>query len=196
MIQQGGTIKIQIKNKKFVFGKSNKSGKAEEKVLMELLGNKFSNDQNLVIEYITKKKADSKINLKILSEAIHNYQYASKETSDFVKQFKSLDKLKRERVLDAIRQRNIKRDKDCKQYNKECASHRDLVNIGEIQLEKLTRMHDFMSLDKRSKLHKWTDPTQKFSQKQKNRLSKKEKKELKKHYRKSRKVKNNKNNTK
>ena len=44
-----------------------------------------------------------------------------------------------------------------------------------------------MVLDKRSMLHKWTNPTQKFSQKQKNRLSKKEKKDFRKEHRRSKK---------
>ena len=48
-------------------------------------------------------------------------------------------------------------------------------------------------LNSQSKLHMWIDPTRKFSQKQKNRLSKKEKKELKKQHAQQRKSKKNKN---
>ena len=188
MIQIGGTIKVQVQSNNFKFGKSNKSGKAEIKVIMAILGDKYSRDENLIIEYITSKRKDkSKLNMKHVSEVVHNYQFASKETSNFVKDFKLLNRSQREKVLLAIRERNIRRDKDCREYNKECAYHRELVNIGETQLEKLTRIHDFMVLDKRSMLHKWTNPTQKFSQKQKNRLSKKEKKALKKEHRKSKK---------
>lgn len=192
MILIGGTIKIQAKSDTFKFGKSNKSGKAEINVILALLGKKYSGNENLIIQHIVgKKKNKESLNMKHLGEALHNYQNASKDTNDFVKQFKLLSSEERIAVLDAIKKRNTIRDKDCKEYNKECASHRQLVTIGETQLEKLTRIHDFMVLDKRSMLHKWTDPTQKFSQKQKNRLSKKDKKALKKEYRKSKKTKKN-----
>jgi len=188
MIQIGGTIKIQLKGVDFKWGKSNKSGKAEIKVIMALLGDKYSRDENLIIEHITSKKKDKgKLNMKQVSEAVHNYQFASKEASNFVKDFKLLNRSHREKVLVAIRERNIKRNEDCREYNKECEYHRQLVSIGETQLEKLTRIHDFMVLDKRSMLHKWTNPTQKFSQKQKNRLSKKEKKDFRKEHRRSKK---------
>ena len=62
-------------------------------------------------------------------------------------------------------------------------------NIGEKQYEKLENIHSMMILDPRSKLHMWSNPQIKFTDKQKNRLSKKEKKELKKQHKKSKKKK-------
>ena len=188
MIQIGGTLQISLKKNKLCFGKTNRSGKAEKQVILALLANRYMGDEERIIEHIVTskgRKSINKKNLKGIGEIIHNYQFASKENSDFVNQFKSLNKLERNNVLDAIQMRNIKRDEDCKAYDVECSNHRELIDIGVKQYEKLERIHSMMELDPKSKLHLWTDPTIKFTEKQKTRLSKKEKKELRKEHRKS-----------
>jgi len=183
MIQLGGTNSINLKNNKLGFGKSNRSGNAEKQIILALLSDKYYGDEELIIEHIITSrgiKYINKSNLHGIGEIIHNYQFMSKHNSDFVIQFKSLNREQRECVLDAITNRNNKRDDDCKSYEIECVSHRDLVNIGKKQYEKLEGIHSMKLLDSRSKLHLWCDPTIKFTDKQKNRLSKKEKKQLKK----------------
>ena len=192
MILIGGTLSIDTKKDKLVFGKCNRSGKAEKAVVMALLGDLYSGNEELIILHIVSsksKKPINKKNLKGLGEIVHNYQNSSKENSDFVEQFKRLSASQREKVLDAIIIRNRKRDEDCKAYKQECGHHRELVNIGEKQYEKLENIHSMMRLDPRSKLHMWSNPRMKFTDKQKNRLSKKEKKELKKQHKKSKKKK-------
>lgn len=194
MIQIGGTVNISLKKNKLVFGKSNRSGKAEKQVILALLADNYMGDEEKIIEHILTskgRKTINKKNLKIIGEILHNYQYSSKENSDFVIQFKLLSKLQREAVLHSIQMRNIKRDEDCKAYEVECSNHRELVDIGIKQYEKLERIHSMMELDPKSKLHLWSDPTIKFTEKQKTRLSKKEKKNMRKEQRKSLKKKSN-----
>ena len=191
-IQIGGGINIVLKTNKLKFGKCNRSGKAEKDLVIALLSPKYGNDEHAIIYHILTSKGRKSINtknLKGIGEIVHNYQNSSKENSDFVVQFINLSPTDRENVLNKINLRNKKRDEDCKAYNVECSDHRELVDIGVKQLEKLQRIHDLKMLNSQSKLHMWIDPTRKFSQKQKNRLSKKEKKELKKQHAKQRKSK-------
>lgn len=183
MIHVGGSFNIILKNGDFKWGKSNKSGKAEIKVIMALLGDTYSRDVNLIIEHIKSRtlrgrpKSTSDISL-----AVHNYQYGSKDSSNLVYDFKLLSGSQREKVLKAIEERNEIRRADCRAHNKICASaargtapqaasHMGLVIIGETQLKKLTkihnvlerqkRIHDFTLLDRHSRLHKWTNLTSK-----------------------------------
>jgi hypothetical protein len=188
MIQIGGSIDIEFKKDKFKFGKVNFTGKSEKNVIMALFKQLYDIDENVIINHIISSK-DKKINIKNLrgiSEIVHNYQYSSKVTSDFVLVFKSLNLRNRIEVLRQIDIRNKKRDEDCKSYTEEDPVHRELVNIGIKQYYKLQRMHDLMDLSKNSRLHLWLSNKPIIK---KNRLSKTEKKQLKKQARKNNKSK-------
>ena len=179
MIQIGGTINIQLKKEQFKFGKSNYTGKSERNVIMALFNEIYGKDEDAIIRHIlnSKNKKINLSNLKGIAEVVHNYQFSSKEVSDFVIVFKSLNSSNREEVLKQIDIRNKRRDEDCKSYTVEDPSHRELVNIGINQYKKLERIHDLIELSKESRLHTWLSPTPIIK---KNRLSKKEKKALKK----------------
>ena len=184
MIHVGGSFNIILKNGDFKWGKSNKSGKAEIRVILALLGDRYSRNVNLIIEHIKRITfRDRPVSEAAISKAVHNYQYGSKDSSNFVRDFKLLSGPQREEVLKAIEERNEIRRADCRAHNKKCASaargtappqtasHMGLVIIGETQLKKLTkihnvlerqkRIHDFTLLDRHSRLHKWTNLTSK-----------------------------------
>ena len=188
MIQIGGTINIQLNKQKFKFGKGNYTGKSEKNVIIALFKELYNKDEDAMIRHILNSK-NKKINLsnvKGISEIVHNYQFSSKEVSDFVVVFKSLNRSNRNEVLKQIDIRNKKRDEDCKSYTIEDSSHRELVIIGIKQYQKIERINDLLELPQQSRLHRW------ISEKpiiKKNRLSKKEKKALKKQAAKERKSK-------
>ena len=177
MIQQG-TIDIQLKKKNLNLGKRHYMGRSEKNVMMALFYENMANE-DLIIKHIlnSKNKKLNTSNLKGIAEIVHNYQFASKEVSDFVIVFKSLSSLGRQEVLKQIDIRNQRRDEDCKSYTVEDPAHRALVDVGINQYQKLERIHDLLELPKESRLHKWLSPTSIIK---KNRLSKKEKKALKK----------------
>ena len=179
MIQIGGTINIQLNKQKFKFGKGNFTGKSEKNVIMALFKEIYNKDEDAIIKHIlnSKSKKINESNLKGVAEIVHNYQFSSKEVSDFVLVFKSLNSHNRQEVLNRINIRNIRRDEDCKTYTVEDPSHRELVNIGIKQYEKIKRINDLIELPRESRLHRWLSPTSIIK---KNRLSKKEKKALKK----------------
>ena len=179
MIQIGGTIDIQLNKEKFKFGKGNYTGRSEKNVIMALFKELYGKDEDAIINHIlnSKNKKINYSNLKGISEIVHNYQFSSKEVSDFVIVFKSLNNSNRQEVLKQINIRNVRRDEDCKSYTEEDPAHRALVHVGIKQYEKLERIHDLIELSKKSRLHRWISPTPII---RKNRLSKKEKKELKK----------------
>lgn len=179
MIQIGGTIDIQLKKEKFKFGKGNYTGRSEKNVIMALFYEIYGKDEDSIIRHIlnSKNKKLNTSNLKGIAEIVHNYQFASKEVSDFVIVFKSLSSLGRQEVLKQIYIRNQRRDEDCKSYTVEDPAHRALVDVGINQYQKLERIHDLLELPKESRLHKWLSPTPIIK---KNRLSKKEKKAQKK----------------
>lgn len=188
MIQIGGTINIQVNKNKFKFGKGNFTGRSEKNVIMALFKELYKKDEDAIINHIlnSKNKKINTSNLKGISEIVHNYQFSSKETSDFVITFKSLNSSNREEVLKQLNTRNNRRDEDCKSYTLEDPAHRALINVGIKQYQKLERINDLMELSKESRLHRWLSPTPII---RKNRLSKKEKKALKKEKRKSKKKK-------
>ena len=183
MIHLGENLSINFKNNILSFGRSNRSGNSEKQIILALLSDKYYGDEEQIIYHIISSRSNkpiNKSNIAGIGGIIHNYQFMSKDTSDFVIQFKLLPIEHREKVLYTILNRNKKRDEDCKSYDEECPHHRSLVNIGIKQYEKLEGIHSMMILDIRSKLHLWKDPTIKFTEKQRTRLSKKEKKQLKK----------------
>jgi hypothetical protein len=188
MIQIGGTIDIQFKKEKFKFGKGNYTGRSEKNVIVSLFKELYNNDEDAMIKHIlnSKHKKTNLSNLKGIAEVVHNYQFSSKEVSDFVIVFKSLNTSNRKEVLNKINIRNIKRNEDCQSYTVEDPAHRALVDVGINQYQKLERIHDLLELPKESKLHRWISPTPIIK---KNRLSKKEKKALKKQATKERKSK-------
>ena len=169
-----GQLILNLKKKKFKFGSCNYTGKSEKNVIIALFKQLYNSDEDIIINHILsskEKKIDIK-NLKGISEIIHNYQYSSKDNSDFVLVFKSLNNKNRVNVLKQIDIRNKRRHEDCKSYNVEDPAHRELVNIGIKQLNKLQRIHELMNLSKQSRLHLW------ISEKpiiKKNRLSRKKK---------------------
>ncbi len=179
MIQIGGTINIQLKQEKFKFGKGNYTGKSEKNVIMALFYEIYGKDEDSIIRHIlnSKNKKVDFSNLKGISEIVHNYQFSSKEVSDFVIIFKSLSSSSREEVLKQIDTRNKRRDEDCRSYTVEDPAHRALVDVGINQYKKLERIHDLLELPKESRLHSWLSNK---PIKKKNRLSKKEKKAVKK----------------
>ena len=179
MIQIGGTIDIQLKKEKFKFGKGNYTGRSEKNVIMALFYEIYGKDEDSIIRHIlnSKNKKINMSNLKGIAEIVHNYQFSSKEVSDFVIVFKSLNSSSREEVLKQIEIRNNRRDEDCKSYTVEDPAHRALVDVGINQHQKLQRIHDLLELPKESRLHSWLSPKPIIK---KNRLSKKEKKALKK----------------
>ena len=188
MIQIGGTIDIEFKKEKFKFGKGNYTGRGEKNVIMALFKELYGKDENAIIKHIlnSKNKQLNTKNLKGISEIVHNYQFSSKEVSDFVKIFKTLNRYNRDEVLKQMKNRNKRRDEDCKSYTVEDKGHRALVEVGIKQYNKLERINDLMNLNKNSKLHTWLSPKPIIK---KDRLSKKEKKLLRKEERKSRKKK-------
>ena len=176
-IQLGGAIDIELKKNKFKFGKGNYTGRSEKNVIIALFRQLYGKDEDTIIRHIlnSKNKKINESNIKGINEIVHNYQFSSKENSDFVNIFKTLNTNNREEVLKQLKIRNEKRDEDCKSYTEEDPSHRQLVNIGVKQYNKLKRIHDLMELPRESKLHNWLSPK---SLKRKNKLSKKEKKAL------------------
>lgn len=188
MIQVGGTIDIQLNKKKFKFGKGNFTGRSERNVILALFKELYDKDEDSMIMHIlnSKNKKINLLNLKGISEIVHNYQFSSKEVSDFVIVFKSLNNSNRNEVLNQIDNRNKRRDEDCKSYSYEDPAHRELVNIGINQYKKLERINDLLKLPYDSRLHRWISPKPIIK---KNRLSKKEKKALKKQSYKERKSK-------
>ena len=176
-IQLGGTIDIELKKNKFKFGKGNYTGRSEKNVIIALFKQLYGKDEDAIIRHIlnSKNKKINESNIKGISEIIHNYQFSSKENSDFVNVFKTLNSKNREEVLKQINIRNERRDEDCKSYTEEDPAHRELVSIGIKQYKKLERIHDLIELPKESKLHMWLSPKPIIK---KNRLSKKEKKAL------------------
>ena len=189
MIQIGGTLNIELTKTKFKFGKLKYTGKSEKNVIMALFKELYDKDEDKIIRHILDSKAKNiPINFKNtkgIAEIVHNYQYSSKDVSNFVKVFKSLNTKNRLEVLTRLNIRNLRRDEDCKSYTIENHAHRELVDIGIKQLEELQRIHDLLELPKESKLHVWLSPSSIIIKK--GRLSKKEKKELKKQTRKSKK---------
>ena len=157
MILIGGTLSIDSKKDKLVFGKCNRSGKAEKAVVMALLGDLYSGNEELTILHIVSSKSKKPINKKNLSRVLVRLsiiiKILQKKIATLSYNLKGYLLTLREKVLDAILVRNRKLDEDCKAYKQECGHHRELVNIGEKQYEKLENIHSMMTLDPRSKLH-------------------------------------------
>lgn len=186
MIQIGGTLNIELKNNNYKFGKLNFTGRAEKNVIVALFREIYGNNENLIIRHIIDSKNKDLRDLKKISQVIHNYQYSSKNNSDFVNVFKSLNKENRIEVLRQLNLRNKKRKEDLNSYTVIDKGHEELVKIGIIQYDKIKRINDLIELPKESRLHVWISnkPIVK-----KNRLTKKEKKQLRKSIRKERKSK-------
>ena len=186
MIQIGGTLIIDFKKDKYKFGKTNFTGRGDKNVIMALFFNLYGKDENQIINHILqlKNKPIDKSNLEGISKIIHNFQLGSKENSDFVKIFKTLSSSQRSEVLKQIKIRNNKRKEDLESYTVIDKGHKELLDVGLKQHQKLLRIHELLDIPEESRLHTYL-----FSKpiKNKNRLSKKEKKMLKKQQRKSKK---------
>lgn len=100
----------------------------------------------------------------------------------FVKIFKSLPSNQRIKVLKQINIRNNRRKEDIDSYTIIDIGHKELLDVGIKQYQKLLRIHELLDIPKESRLHTYLSNSTII---RKNRLSKKEKKMLKKQQRKS-----------
>ena len=123
----------------------------KKNVILALFKELYGKDEDKIIKHIltSKNKKVNTKNMKGISEIVHNYQFSSKkEVSDFVIVFKSLNSSNRKEVLKQIKIRNKRRDEDCKSYTVEDKGHRELVEVGVKQYDKLKRINDLIELPK------------------------------------------------